>query len=161
HGCGSAHVTEMMQRPIHTLRRRAMYRPIRAGVLARLLRGLPWVVLLVGFVCNSAAQSIEVTDDRGHTLVFQQTPERIVSLLPSLTETVCALGRCSSLVGVDRYSTWPESVRHVVQLGSGLEPNVEAIVALRPDVVLLSNASRVTHRLEGLGLKVLALEPRT
>src|SRR5690606_18431201 len=80
---------------------------------------------------------------------------------PSLTESVGALGRCTSRVGVDRYSTWPDSVRSLAQLGSGLEPNVEAIVALRPDVVLLSNSSRVTERLEALGLNVLALEPRT
>lgn len=130
-------------------------------MLTRFMAWWPCLVLFMALSGQSVAQSIEVTDDRGHTLVLQQAPQRIVSLLPSLTESVCALGRCHSLVGVDRYSTWPETVRSLVQLGSGLEPNVEAVVALKPDVVLLSNSSRVIGRLEGLGLKVLALEPRT
>jgi iron complex transport system substrate-binding protein len=88
-------------------------------------------------------------------------PQRVVSLLPSLTETVCALGACDRLVGVDRYSTFPPGVRALPQLGGGLDPNIEAIVALRPDVVLMAGSSRAVERLEGLGLKVLALEPQT
>ena len=52
-------------------------------------------------------------------------------------------------------------MRALPQVGGGLDPNVEAIVALRPDVVLLAKSSRVTQRLEALGLKVIALEPRT
>lgn len=131
------------------------------SVLGRLVAWLPRLALLMALSGQGIAQPIHVTDDRGRTLVLSQAPQRIVSLLPSLTESVCALGGCESLVGVDRYSTWPDSVRRLVQLGSGLEPNVEAIVALKPDVVLLSNSSRVIDRLEGLGLKVLALEPRT
>lgn len=127
----------------------------------RIVTWLMRAILLIGIAGHACAQPIEVTDDRGRTLVFAHAPQRIVSLLPSLTEAVCALGRCANLVGVDRYSTWPDSLSRIAQLGSGLEPNVEAIVALKPDVVLLSNAARVTTRLEGLGLKVIALEPRT
>ncbi|MDB5778867.1 MAG: transporter substrate-binding protein, partial [Polaromonas sp.] len=86
---------------------------------------------------------------------------RVVSLLPSLTETVCALGACERLVGVDRYSNWPPSVRTLPQLGGGIDPHVEAIVRLRPDVVLLTQSSRVAQRLQSLGLKVLVLEPKS
>jgi iron complex transport system substrate-binding protein len=86
---------------------------------------------------------------------------RIVSLLPSLTETVCELGRCDRLVGVDRYSNYPDSVQKLVQVGGGLDPNIEAIVALKPDVVLMAKSSRAGERLEALGLKVVALEPKT
>src|SRR5690606_27824725 len=71
-----------------------------------------------------------------------------------------ALQQCHRLVGVDRYSNWPEQVRGLPQVGGGIDPNVEAIVALRPDLVLLSMSSRVSDRLESLGLKVVALEPR-
>ncbi len=88
------------------------------------------------------------------------SPQRIVSLLPSLTESVCALGACARLVGVDRYSNWPASVRALPQVGGGLDPNLEAIVALRPDLVLVAKSSRVSERLEGLGIRVLALEPK-
>jgi len=87
--------------------------------------------------------------------------QRIVTLLPSLTESICTLGGCDRLVGVDRYSNWPEAVRALPQLGGGIDPNVEAIVALKPDVVLLAKSSRVTGRLEALGLKVLVLEPKS
>lgn len=88
-------------------------------------------------------------------------PQRVVSLLPSLTETVCALGACDRLVGVDRYSTYPPGVRGLPQLGGGLDPNIEAIVALRPDVVLMAGSSRGAQRLQALGVRVVALEPQT
>jgi iron complex transport system substrate-binding protein len=108
-----------------------------------------------------AAQAARVTDERGVVLDLPAPPQRIVSLLPSLTESVCALHACERLVGVDRYSNWPASVRALPQVCGGLDPNVEAIVALKPDLVLLSKSSRVGERLEGLGLKVLALEPKS
>ncbi|HEY2254515.1 MAG TPA: helical backbone metal receptor [Variovorax sp.] len=108
-----------------------------------------------------AAQAARVTDERGVVLDLPAPPQRIVSLLPSLTESVCALHACERLVGVDRYSNWPASVRALPQVGGGLDPNIEAIVALKPDLVLLSKSSRVGERLEGLGLKVLALEPKS
>ncbi|CAN5828441.1 ABC transporter substrate-binding protein [soil metagenome] len=107
-----------------------------------------------------AAHAVVVTDERGVAVDFAQPPQRIVTLLPSLTESVCALGACERLVGTDRYSNWPESVKVLPKVGGGLDPNVEAIVALRPDVVLLAKSSRVTQRLEQLGLKVLVLEPK-
>jgi len=88
-------------------------------------------------------------------------PQRVVSLLPSLTETVCELGQCDRLVGVDRYSDWPVSVKVLPQLGGGIDPNVEAIVALKPDLVLMAESSRAAERLRALGLTVLALEPKT
>lgn len=108
-----------------------------------------------------AAHALDVVDERGVTVSLPQPPQRIVTLLPSLTEGVCALGACSRLVGVDNYSNSPDAVRALPQLGGGLDPNVEAIVALRPDAVLLAKSSRVTQRLEALGLKVLVLEPKS
>lgn len=110
--------------------------------------------------CMSAAQAVDVVDERGVTVHLPQPPQRIVTLLPSLTESVCALGACERLVGVDRYSNWPAPVRALPQVGGGIDPNVEAIVALKPDVVLLAKSSRVVDRLEALGLKVLVLEPK-
>ena len=109
----------------------------------------------------TAAQALQVTDDRGVTLSFAQAPQRIVSLLPSLAETVCELGHCGRLVGVDRYSNYPASLQKLPQVGGGLDPNIEAIVALKPDVVLMAKSSRAAERLEALGIKVVALEPKT
>jgi len=119
------------------------------------------VVLVLMLLVSHAAQAFQVVDDRGVSVTFAQAPQRIVSLLPSLTETVCALGQCARLVGVDRYSNYPESVKNLPQVGGGLDPNIEAIVALKPDLVLMATSSRVGERLQSLGIKVVALEPKT
>ena len=110
---------------------------------------------------TAQTQAIQVTDDRGVIVKFAKTPQRIVSLLPSLTESVCELGQCQRLVGVDRYSNWPASVTKLPQVGGGLDPNIEAVVALKPDVVLMATSSRASERLEALGVKVVALEPKS
>ena len=107
------------------------------------------------------AHALQVVDDRGVTVTFAQTPQRIVSMLPSLTESVCAMEQCQRLVGVDRYSNFPESLKNLPKLGGGMDPNIEGIVALKPDVVLVSGKSRSTERLEALGIKVVALETKT
>lgn len=122
---------------------------------------LLWLVAACALMYAAAAQALQVTDDRGVTVSFARTPQRIVSLLPSLTETVCELGQCQRLVGVDRYSDFPLSVRALPQVGGGLDPNIEAIVALRPDVVLMATSSRAGERLQSLGIKVVALEPKS
>jgi iron complex transport system substrate-binding protein len=62
---------------------------------------------------------------------------------------------------VDRYTNYPASLQKLPQVGGGLDPNIEAIVALKPDVVLMAKSSRAHERLEALGLKVVALEPKT
>ncbi len=113
-------------------------------------------------VCAAAlgAQALEITDDRGVTVTLARSPQRVVTLLPSLTETVCELGQCQRIVGVDRYSNYPAQVRSLPQVGGGIDPNIEAVVALKPDVVLMATSSRGVQRLESLGLKVLAMEPK-
>ena len=125
----------------------------RSGPLAALV----WIFAIT---FAAPAHALQLTDDRGAVVQFDKPPQRIVSLLPSLTETVCELGHCARLVGVDRYSTYPASLQTVPQVGGGLDPNIEAIVALRPDVVLIATSSRAGERLRALGLKVLAMEPK-
>jgi iron complex transport system substrate-binding protein len=107
------------------------------------------------------ASAVEIKDDLGQVTQIAAPPQRIVSLLPSLTETVCELGACARLVGVDRYSNFPASVAALPKVGGMEDTNVELIAALKPDVVLVAVASRVTERLRALGLKVIALEPRS
>ncbi len=128
----------------------------RRGCLPR------WLCLaaLLAWATALQAADLRITDDRGVTVALPQAPQRIVSLLPSLTETVCELGQCHRLVGVDRYSNHPASVQTLPQVGGGIDPNIEAIVALRPDVVLMATSARGAPRLESLGLKVLAIEPK-
>ena len=108
-----------------------------------------------------APPSITLTDDRGRAQTLAAPPLRIVSLLPSLTEGVCALGGCDRLVGTDRYSNSPERVKTLPKLGGIEDANLERIVALKPDVVLAAPSARVVERLESLGLQVLVLESKT
>jgi iron complex transport system substrate-binding protein len=107
-----------------------------------------------------ARAEVVVTDARHRTVRLAQPAQRIVSLQPSFAEAVCALGACDRLVGIDRYSNWPASVRRLPQVGGGIDPNIEAIAALRPDVVLASASSQGTARLQALGIPVLTIEPK-
>jgi iron complex transport system substrate-binding protein len=125
-----------------------------------------WIVvtgLLIAAVAGllgPAAAAVKVEDDRSRSLTLPAPPQRIVSLLPSLTETVCELGACARLVGTDRHSNWPASVRALPRLGGLEDAQIERIVALAPDLVLAAVSTRAVDRLEALGLPVLALEPR-
>lgn len=122
-----------------------------------------WPSLSCASICcwAWAAAAITVQDDRLQNIEITRPPQRVVSLLPSLTETVCALGACQRLVGIDRYSNWPTRVQTLPRMGGGIDPNIEAIVAARPDLVLLAGSTRGIERLQGLGLQILQLEPRT
>ena len=86
---------------------------------------------------------------------------RIVTLLPSLTESVCELGACARLVGTDRYSNWPASVALLAKVGGLEDGSLEQIVSLHPDLVLAANSSRVIERLDELGIPVVALRTDT
>lgn len=119
-----------------------------------------WMALLLLALALPAA-AVDIKDDLGQVTPITAPPQRIVSLLPSLTETVCELGACGRLVGVDRYSNFPASVNALPKLGGMDDTNVEMIAALKPDVVFVAVSSRVAERLRALGMKVVALEPRS
>ena len=121
--------------------------------IARWLR----VLLLLWLAAHVQAAPL---DDRGQPLPAT-VPARIVSLVPSLTESICALGECARLVGTDRYSNWPEPVRALPKLGGLDDAQVERIAALKPDLVLAAPSARAVQRLEGVGLKVIVLHSRS
>ena len=133
--------------------------PVRINSMSHSLNSALICLALLAF--GSSAQALQITDDRGVSVTFAESPQRIVSMLPSLTESICAMDQCHRLVGVDRYSNYPASVQHLPVLGGGLDPNIEGIVALKPDVVLLAMSSRASNRLESLGIKVVALETKS
>ena len=76
---------------------------------------------------------------------------RVVSLAPSSTEIVHALGAGDRLDGIDRYSDYPPEVRGVTQVGTDMDPNVEKIVALRPDLVLVATSANAQRSVETMG----------
>jgi iron complex transport system substrate-binding protein len=106
----------------------------------------------------SASASIAIKDDRGIEVRLASPAQRIVSMLPSLTESVCALGKCSVLVGVDRFSNWPKSVDTLPKLGGIADANIEGIVRLKPDLVLVEKSSPLISRLQTLGIAVAAFD---
>jgi iron complex transport system substrate-binding protein len=115
-------------------------------------------ILQTGWSSNTFAQSISIVDDRNTTVVLSAPAQRIVSMLPSLTESVCALGKCSVLVGVDRFSNWPKSVDALPRLGGIADANIEGIVRLKPDLVLVEKSSPLIARLQSLGISVMAFD---
>jgi len=126
---------------------------------AWLARGI--AVLLLALAGLAAAEPITLTDDRGRALTLAAPPQRVISLLPSLTESVCALGGCARLVGTDRYSNSPAAVLALPKLGGIDDAQVERIVALKPDVVLAATSARIIERLEQLGVRVVVVESKT
>jgi iron complex transport system substrate-binding protein len=122
------------------------------------------LVLAAGlFAADVGAQPVPIhlTDDRGKALTLAAPARRVVTLLPSLAETVCELGACARLVGTDRHANWPVIVRALPKLGGLEDTQIERLVALKPDLVLSARSTRALDRLEALGLPVLALEPQS
>lgn len=100
---------------------------------------------------------LTVIDDLGRKVVIKSEPKRIIAMLPSHTETLVSIGAGDKLVAVDKYSNYPKDVvSKLPKVGSGYQPNIEAIVALKPDLVLSdeSKGSKLTAKLEAAGLTV-------
>jgi iron complex transport system substrate-binding protein len=109
-----------------------------------------------------ADSSVVVVDDTGDTLRLPRPARRVVSLIPSANETLVALGALDRIVGRTRYDEMPE-LASLPSVGGGLDPSLEALVALRPDVVVAwasEKRSAVRERLEEMGIRVLALDPQ-
>ncbi|MGQ9920232.1 MAG: ABC transporter substrate-binding protein [Desulfobacca sp.] len=126
---------------------------------------------LLGLVCcllcmwagPSAVAAKLVQDQLGRAMQVPEQPRRIVTLAASLTEIVFALGQGGRLVGVEQFSDYPAAARDLPKVGSYINPDVERVVALRPDLVLAikdGNPYHIVARLEALGLPVYAVDPR-
>jgi iron complex transport system substrate-binding protein len=105
-----------------------------------------------------------VTDQTGRRVNVPDAPSRLVSLAPSITETLYALGLGERLVGVTDYCDFPPEAKHKARVGSVLNPSLEAILTLRPDLVLGSpDANRIetAERIERLGIPVYGVRGRS
>ena len=115
------------------------------------------LVLMLGLNLASATDyPYTVTDDLNREVTLEREPQRIVAMIPSHTETVCALGACERLLGVDEFSNYPDEVADLPILGSAFSPNVEEIVALEPDLVLVDESSDLAASLDQLGIPTYA-----
>src|SRR5687767_1324886 len=102
-----------------------------------------------------------VRDDFGDPVTIGEPPRRIVSLSPATTEILFALGAGWRVVGRSDFDLWPDSARLIPALGQGLQPNVEAVLGTRPDLVILyaSQDNRpAAARFRAAGVTTLALK---
>ncbi|MBZ9714203.1 ABC transporter substrate-binding protein [Deinococcus multiflagellatus] len=110
---------------------------------------------------SATTYPLTFTDDLGRKVTLKAEPKRIVSMLPSTSETLCALAACDRLVGVDDYSDYPAYVTKLPKMGGLYNPNVEAIVARKPDLVLVSKYGKLAEPLTQAGITVIAVNPET
>ncbi len=106
----------------------------------------------------------EVTDEVGRTVRVPQPARRIVSLAPSLTETIYALGLQDRLVGDTDYCDYPADAQKKTKVGGAINPSLEQIVVLHPDLVLVTkslNRLETVRALERLGISSYATDPQT
>lgn len=104
-----------------------------------------------------------VKDDAGRTLALLVRPSRVISLAPSLTEIVFAVGAGPRLVGDTSYCDYPEEAKRLTHVGDTLNPNIESIIGLKPDLVLVSTASQLeafTRQLDQQHIPVYISDPR-
>jgi iron complex transport system substrate-binding protein len=140
---------------------------LRQGSMMRLLRCSHAVLLLAFIVCagtragSAASAAFKLRDDTQREVTFPQHPQRIVAMLPSFTETICALNACGRLVATDRFSNWPLPVRDLPKAGGLEDAEVEMIVGVQPDLVLLARSQQIGNRLRELGIPIFVLEART
>ncbi|MDQ4120160.1 MAG: cobalamin-binding protein [Acidobacteriota bacterium] len=105
----------------------------------------------------------EATDDLGRKIKIPARIERVVSLAPSLTENVFAVGGGEKLVGVTSYCDYPAEAQKIAKIGDTINPNLEAIVAQKPQLVLVTTASQIesfTQRMEDRGIAVFVTNPK-
>jgi iron complex transport system substrate-binding protein len=131
----------------------------RSGRAVRLMV----VFLLFQWPLVSLQAAITVTDDAGQQVLLEQPARRIVSLAPYLGELLFAAGAGKAVVGVSEFSDYPEAAAAVKHVGGGSGLDLEAILALQPDLVVAwqsGNPVNQVERLRSLGLTVFLSEPR-
>jgi ABC-type Fe3+-hydroxamate transport system substrate-binding protein len=126
----------------------------------------------VGFGCRGpagnvivpAAQTKQVTDDLGRTVTVPAKVARAISLAPSITESIFAVGGGDRLIGVTTYCNYPAQAQTIAKVGDTLNPNIETIIALKPDVVFVSTASQIEAFMQTLaanGVVVYVLDAQS
>lgn len=104
----------------------------------------------------------EVMDEAGKRVRVPLHPQRVVTLAPNLTEIVYAIGAGERLVGNTTFCDYPAEAKQVTKVGDTLQPNIERIIALRPEVIFVSTASQLetfTKQLNERGIAVFVTDP--
>jgi len=124
---------------------------------------LSLLTIIAAAACRPAPATgggIAVVDDAGDTVRIGAPARRVVSLIPASTELLFAIGAGSEVVGRTNYCDYPAAAAAVPDLGDGIKPNIEVVIARRPDLVVLYNSGQnaaVAARLRELGIEALRL----
>jgi iron complex transport system substrate-binding protein len=132
------------------------------GITASRLFRFAGVILAYTLLNGPVWSDIQVTDDAGRQVVLQQPAQRIVSLAPHITELLFAVGAGAAVVGASEFSDYPEAARAIPRVGGGGGLDLEAVLALQPDLVIAwesGNPAGQAQRLQQLGLPVFFSEP--
>jgi iron complex transport system substrate-binding protein len=120
-------------------------------------------IALTLLLCTAQAHAeIAVVDDAGVSVKLPRHAQRIISLAPHATENLFAAGAGHLLVGAVEYSNYPPAAQNLPIVGNHIRPDLEAIVALKPDLVVAwqsGNADGMLKKLRSLGLKVYQTQP--
>lgn len=127
------------------------------------------ICLLWACACNSGRPAIEraivtreITDDAGRRVELPARVDRVISLAPNLTEIVFAVGAGDRLAGNTTYCDYPPEAKAITKVGDSVQPSLESIIALRPQVVLISTASQLevfTRQLQDQNIAVFVTDP--
>src|SRR5664280_840629 len=118
--------------------------------------------LLVIIFFSGISFAYQVTDEIGRIINISPSPQRIVSLAPGITETLYALGLADKIVGVTSFCNWPPSALKKQRIGGFINPSIEQIVSLQPDLIIATadgNRQDTVRQLERLGLTVYVTSP--
>ncbi len=119
--------------------------------------------LLFFLIAGQVGAVISVHDDAGNQITLKQTAIRIISLAPHATELLFAAGGGAQIVGVVRYSDYPEAAKLITSIGDSNQLDIERIIALKPDLFVVwesGNAKRQLEQLRQLGIPIFYSEPR-
>ena len=118
------------------------------------------IIFFIFFPCISFAY--QVTDETGRSINISPNPQRIVSLAPGITEILYALDLADKIVGVTSFCNWPPSALKKQRIGGFINPSIEQIVSLKPDLIIATadgNRPDTVRQLERIGLPVYVTNP--
>ena len=122
------------------------------------------LVFLCAFAVRFADAQITVTDDLGRTVTLPRPAQRVVSLAPSITESLFAIGAGAQVAGVTAYCNYPPAAALKPRIGGMTTPSIESIIALHPDLVLISMEGNLRDdysRIMDIRVPVVVSNPRT
>jgi len=136
-----------------------MPKRVKATTLISVLLICAFMVIAAVVACDQPAPGA-ITDDQGREVYLESMPQRIISHVPSITETLFALDLGDKIVGVSDYCNYPEEATEKPKVGGYYTPSIERIVELDPDLVLTDGHVADIAQLEGLGIPFIVLQPK-